>query len=113
MKSPFLRRPFGNEASFNIRVGGTDWIAKRCGVEFAARTQFHVPHAFATSLQQTAGVLEHCALEKADVDMTFESVDVREWCILDTCDGTSIVHHLSDIVTAPAHLRKPLLRNRL
>jgi hypothetical protein len=31
-----------------------------------------VPHAFASSLQQTGGVLEHCAVEKADVDMSFE-----------------------------------------
>jgi hypothetical protein len=45
--------------------------------------------------------------------MTFESVDVRERRIFYTCDRTSIVHQLSDIVTAVSHLRKPLLRNRL
>jgi hypothetical protein len=72
-----------------------------------------VPHTFATSLQQTGGIREHRTVEKADIDMAFESVDVRKRRIFYTCDRTSIVHQLSDIVTALSHLRKPLLRNRL
>jgi hypothetical protein len=43
--------------------------------------------------------------------MTFECVDVPEWRIFYTCDRTTIVQQLSDIVTALPHLHKPLPRN--
>src|SRR5271156_2434497 len=108
---PFLRRPIGGEAYLNVQVGGIDQIAKRYCVDLAARDQFHVPHAFATSLQQSGWVLQHCAVEDPDIDMSFECVDVSERLILDTRDRATIVHQLSDIVTALPHLHKPLLRN--
>src|SRR5271154_4005093 len=109
--SPFLRRPIGAEAYLNVQVGGIDQIAKRYCVALAAGAQFHVPRAFATSLQQSGWVLEHCAVEEPDIDMSFECVDVSERRILHTCDGATIVHQLPDIVTALPHLQKPLFRN--
>jgi len=101
------------ELPLNVYVGRADEVGKCCCIGFAARIQFHVPHTFATSLQETSGVAEHRAVKEADIDVTFECVDVPKGRILYTCDGTTIVHQLSDIVTAPPHLRKPLLRNRL
>ena len=68
-----LRRPVVYaEAHLDIQVRGVDQIAKRPGVELAARVQFHMPHAFAASLQEARGVLEHCAVEEPDVDMSLE-----------------------------------------
>jgi hypothetical protein len=107
-----VRRRFAVEARPDIQIGGIDQVAQSCGVEFGARLQFHVPHAFATSLQQAGGILEHCAVEETDVHMALEGVDVPEWRILYTCDRATIVHQLSDIVSALPHPRKPLLRNR-
>src|ERR1700733_1975204 len=43
--------------------------------------------------------------------MTFERVDVPERRIFYTCDRTTIVHLLSDIITALPHPPKPLLCN--
>jgi hypothetical protein len=71
-----------------------------------------MPHALTGSFQQASGVPKNCAVEEADVNMTFERVDVREWPIFYACDWTAIVHQLSDIVTALPNLDKPLPRNR-
>lgn len=102
----------GTEAHFNVQVGVVNKMAESRGVQFRARLQFHVPHALARSLQQTAGVLERCAVEKTDVDMAFEGIDVPERRILRACDWATIVHQFSNISTAAAHLLKPFLRNR-
>jgi hypothetical protein len=100
------------EASSYICAGGANQVAKSCDVQLSARVQFHVPHPFATPLQQAGGILEQCAVEKAYVDMTFECVDVPERRIFYARDRTTIVHQFPDIVTALPHLTKPLLRDR-
>jgi len=109
--SSISRRPSVAEAHLYIQVGGSDETTKSCGVELATRVQFHVPHAFAISLQQAGGVLERCAVEETDVDVTFECVDVPEWRVFDTCDRATIVHQFADIFSTLPHLRKPLLRD--
>jgi hypothetical protein len=71
-----------------------------------------MPHAFAASLQYTCGILKGSAVEESNIDMAFERVDVAERRIVNTCDRATIVHQLSDIITALPYPHKPLLRNR-
>src|SRR5262245_59112580 len=102
---------FGFEARLDIREGSTDQLAKRCGIHLTIRTQFHMSHALATSIQEVGRVREECAVEETDIDMARERVDVGERRVFDARDGTTIVHHFSDCITALSHPRKPLLRN--
>jgi hypothetical protein len=44
--------------------------------------------------------------------MSFECVDVPKRRIFYTCDRATIVHQVSDIITALPHVRKPLLHDR-
>ncbi len=36
------------------------------------RLQFRMPHAFATTLQESGGIVEHCAVKETNVDVTLE-----------------------------------------
>src|SRR5688500_16791738 len=56
--------------------------------------------------------MERRAVEEADVDMTLERVDVRERCIFYAHDRTTVVHQLSDVVTARSHPHEPAPRDR-
>src|SRR5688572_14910574 len=95
----------------HIGARGIDQMAKRCFIQLAAGFYIHMPHAFATSLQQTSGILERRAAEETDVDVTPERVDVRERRVHDTCNRAAVVHQLPDVVTALSHPLKPLPRD--
>jgi hypothetical protein len=110
--SPFFRTAFGAESGLDIHVGSVDQIAESCGIRLVGGLQFHVPHAFAASLEQVGCIIERCAVEEADIDMTLECIDVPERRIFYACDRATVVNQLSHIVTAFPHLLKPPLRNR-
>src|ERR1700729_3093427 len=109
-----LRRPVlpGIEADLDIHIGGGNQDAQSGRIQLPARAQLHVPHAFAASQQQSGWILEQRATEEADVDMTFERVDVTERRITDTGDRATIVHQLADIVPALPHHQEPPSRER-
>src|SRR4026209_338957 len=95
------------EARLDIRIGSVDQVAKACSVEVRAGLQFYVPHALAASFQEAGGIFEQCPVEKANVDVVLEGVDVPERRIFDARDGAAIVHQFADVIATAPHLCEP------
>ncbi|HEY3776501.1 MAG TPA: hypothetical protein VGL35_00430 [Rhizomicrobium sp.] len=66
-----------------------------------------MPHPFAGAFQQTGRVFKDRPVEKADIYMSSESVDVANCGISHTGRGMAIVQKLTNVRTAAAHLLKP------
>lgn len=68
-----------------------------------------MPHAFAVSFQEAARVVERSSVEKADIHMRTEGVDVAKRRISHARGGMAIVQKLANVRSAAAHPLKPRL----
>src|SRR5262249_54763432 len=69
--------------------------------------QFHVSHPLAGTLQQPGGVIEHSAMEEADIRVGAEGIDVTKRRIVDARGGMAVVQQLPNIGAAIAHPFEP------
>jgi hypothetical protein len=66
-----------------------------------------VPHAFAGAFHKTRRIGERRAVEEADVHVSLEGVDVSKRGVFHAGDGVAIVHELTHVGPATAHVLKP------
>lgn len=109
---PVPRLSVRDIACSNIGISSIDQLAESRNVACGSRLQFHMSHAFASSLQQPGRVIEKCAVEETHVDVVPEGVHVSEHRIPYAGDRAAVVHQFADIVTALPHVVKPPFRHR-
>ncbi len=68
-------------------------------------------HALAGAFEKLGRILESRAVEKADVHMSAEGVDVAKRRVAHARGGMAIVQKLADVGSAAAHAFKPRLRD--
>ena len=68
-----------------------------------------MPHTFTGAFQKAGRVVERRPVEKADIHMSTEGVDVPKRRISHTSSGMAIVQKLANIRSAAAHPFKPWL----
>src|SRR3974390_2360699 len=95
------------DARFYVRVRRIDEPAKRCGVGRHSRSQLHMTHALAGSLQQTGGVPQRCTLKESHIHVRSEYIDVSEGHIAQARNRTAVMQELADLVPAISHHLKP------
>ena len=69
-------------------------------------------HEFSRTLQKAGWVWEGCALEKPDVDVRCEGVDIGERYVAEAGSRGAIVEKFADFVSAVSHDFKPSMRDR-
>src|SRR5262245_48037846 len=71
-----------------------------------------MPHAAPRALERAGGIPGGRAVEKSDVRMRLERVDISKRRVPHTSNGTSVVQHFADIGAAAAHALKPCPRHQ-
>lgn len=69
--------------------------------------QLHMPHPFAGAFQQARGIDQRRAVEKADIHMAAESIDVSECGVSDACRGMTVMQQPADVRSAREHAIEP------
>src|SRR6478609_7130189 len=88
------------DACFYILVRCIDKPAYCRGVCSSSRSQLHVAHEPAGTLQQARRIRQRCAVKEPHVYVRSEYIDVAERCISQTCNWTAVMQKLPDFVPA-------------
>ena len=65
-------------------------------------------HELSGTFQQAIRIIDFCAIEESDIDVSGEGVDITERKIVSACRGMAIMQNLPNIVSATAHDLEPL-----
>ena len=97
-------------ARLHIRVSHQP--GQRCIVRDRPRSQLHMPHELAGTLQQARRIRKPCPLKEPHIYVRGEHIHVAEGCVSQTRNRTAVMQKLPDFVPAISHHLKPSTRNR-
>ena len=96
-------------ACFDICVRRIDEPVERQGVCGRSRSQLHMTHLLAGTLQQASRIGQVCAVKEPYVDVRSEYINVTEGRISQTGNRTAIMQKFPDFIAAFSHRLKPLM----
>src|SRR6476646_5719093 len=99
------------DACFYILVRCIDKPAYCRGVCSSSRSQLHVAHEPAGTLQQARRIRQRCAVKEPHVYVRSEYIDVGEGRIAQTCHRAAVMQNRQNLVAAFSHHLKPPMRD--
>lgn len=91
-----------------VGVRRLDEHAERCGVSGGSRSQLHMAHKLAGTLQQAGRIVKRCAVKESHVDVRSEYIDGGEGHIAQACNRATVMQDLADFIATFPHDLKPL-----
>ena len=101
----------GPKPDLYIQVRGVDQLPEGNSVRLASGFQFHVTHVLSGAFQHPGGVVQVRAVEKADIGVALEDIDVSERRIFNARYGVPVVHQLEDVFAAGTDSPEPGARH--
>ena len=96
------------QARIDVCVCGFNYLPERRGIDATPGPEFHMAHELASAFQQALGIGNLGTTKKADIDVSFERIDIAECSVCDTRSRVAIMQYLLNVVTAGSHDLKPV-----